>query len=314
MIVVKRYSEDNKELWDNFITSSKKNLFMFCRDYMDYHKDRFDDNSLMFFNLNELIACFPACKKDNLLMSHGGLTYGGMITNEKMKQHIMNDCFIELINYCKNNNIEKVIWKMIPFFYYKYPSDEEKYSLYINGGYIKKIEVSTLVDLKNQLKIPKSRKSQISRAKNSGVVISEAFSEEEFRDFMQLENNLLSVKYDTKAVHSFKELKLLKDYFPSNIHLFVAKKETEIIAGSVIYEYDNVIHTQYMATNEIAREIGALDLVITYIINLYKDEKKWLDFGISTENNGLHLNIGLIHQKESFGGRSATYDTWELPI
>ena len=96
MITVKRYEARDKEAWDRFVRASKNHLFMFERDYMDYHRDRFFDHSLMFYREDELIAVLPACEKDCVLFSHAGLTYGGFITNEKMKQHIMNECFEEL--------------------------------------------------------------------------------------------------------------------------------------------------------------------------------------------------------------------------
>jgi len=74
------------------------------------------------------------------------------------------------------------------------------------------------------------------------------------------------------------------------------------------------VHTQYMAANETAREIGALDLTIATVMETYKDSKDWLDFGISTEDAGHILNEGLISQKEGFGGRTNIYQTWRIII
>ena len=50
-------------------------------------------------------------------------------------------------------------------------------------------------------------------------------------------------------------------YFPENIKLFVAKYKEQMIAGTLLFVYPNVVHTQYMAANEVAREIGGLDLL-----------------------------------------------------
>ena len=91
-------------------------------------------------------------------------------------------------------------------------------------------------------------------------------------------------------------------------------KDEKMIAGAVIFEYKNVIHTQYMAANEEARKIGGLDLVIATIIEKYKQEKMWLDFGISTEHGRIYLNEGLISQKEGFGGRTGVYETWKIDL
>ena len=69
-----------------------------------------------------------------------------------------------------------------------------------------------------------------------------------------------------------------------------------------------------MAANEEARKIGALDLAVVSVIELYRDKKLWLDFGISTEHGRIYLNEGLINQKESFGGRTGVYEIWELDL
>lgn len=76
-------------------------------------------------------------------------------------------------------------------------------------------------------------------------------------------------------------------------------KDDKMIAGTVVYEYDHVIHTQYMAANDEARQIGALDLAVSTVINKYKETKKWLDFGISTEHGRIYLNKGLCAQKKA---------------
>ena len=86
----------------------------------------------------------------------------------------------------------------------------------------------------------------------------------------------------------------------------------KMIAGSVVFVYQNVVHTQYLAANDIAREIGALDYCISDIMTKYSTSKQFLDFGISTEDGGKVLNEGLISQKEGFGARTIAYQTWKL--
>ena len=309
-MIIKQYTDSDLNIWNNFISSSKNGLFMFNRNFMEYHKDRFKDNSLLFYDNEKLIALFPASIKDGILSSHGGLTYGGFITNNDMKQHHMNDCFSALKEYAKQQGINEIIYKHIPHIYHKQPAEEDLYSLFYTNSQIIKIEASTVVDLKQPLKMPKGRKAQVGRAKREGVVISES---EDFDSFISLENEVLQ-RHDTKAVHSSAELRLLHERFPQNIKLLGAFYNNKMIAGTVLFIYENAIHTQYMAANEIAREIGALDYTISNVIETYKDSKKWLDFGISTEDSGHFLNEGLISQKEGFGGRTDIYQTWKIKI
>ncbi|MBR3646638.1 MAG: GNAT family N-acetyltransferase [Lachnospiraceae bacterium] len=310
-MTVKKYLDSDKNVWNEFVLNSKNGIFMFNRDFVEYHKDRFTDNSLMFYDEDKLVAVMTASIRDGVLSSHGGLTYGGFITNNEMKQHRMNECFTALKEYASQNGIKEIVYKHIPHIYHKQPAEEDIYSLYYNGAEVLKIEASTVINLQQPLKMPKGRKAQVGRARREGVEIKES---NDLEAFIELENQVLSEHHGTKAVHTADELHLLQNYFPENIKLIAAYYQEKLIAGTVIFIYDNVVHTQYMAANELAREIGALDLTISTLIDKYKDTKKWLDFGISTEEAGHYLNEGLISQKEGFGGRTNIYQTWRIKI
>ena len=209
MITVKRYTEADKERWNQFNAASKNPLFMFDRGFMDYHKDRFQDHSLLFYDEGELIAILPFSQKDRDLISHGGLTYGGFIAGSKMKQHTMNDCFDQLLQYAKENDVERIVYKTIPHIYHEQPAEEDRYALFLNNASVLKVEASTVVNLRQPLKMPKGRKAQISRAKREGVLIQELTDSEDFERFIALENEVLSQHHETKAVHTGEELALL---------------------------------------------------------------------------------------------------------
>ena len=284
MIEVKRYTDADADLWNKFNAESKNPLFMFDRNYMDYHRDRFQDHSLIFYEDEKLVAILPMSERENELVSHGGLTYGGFITDNKMKQHTMDECVTSLLQYAETEGFDRVYYKVIPHIFHEQPAEEDRYALFVQNARIEKIEASTVINLKKPLKMPKGRKAQISRARREGVIIEERSSATDFDEFIALENSVLSEHHGTKAVHTGAELKLLHDRFPENIHLYAAIYKNKIIAGTVIFEYAQVVHTQYMAADEVARQIGALDLTISTVIDTFKEKKLWLDFGISTED------------------------------
>lgn len=311
MIEVRRYTEEQILEWDSFVDAAKNGIFMFKRGFMDYHSDRFIDHSLMFYREDELVAVLPASIHDAELRSHGGLTYGGMICSYAMKQHLMNESFEALMTYLKEQGVTEMLYKTIPHIYHKYPCEEELYPLWRMGAQLCRRDVSSTIDLTCPLKMPKGRKAQISRAKREGVVV---MVEECFDEFIALENQVLTEYHQVQAVHSGAELALLHSRFPGQIKLYCARKDDELIAGSLVFVYDDVVHTQYMASSTIGREIGGLDLTIATIIDEYKSSKQYLDFGISTEQAGLVFNVGLAAQKEGFGGRTIVYDTYKLEI
>ena len=309
MLRIEKFQQEKVQLWNNFNKNAKNGLFMFDRSYMDYHSDRFKDNSLIFYDDEKLIALLPCNMSQNTLYSHQGLTFGGFIVDENMKQNKMLECFEILKEYMKENNFKKFIYKSTPYIYHKIPAQEDLYALFRNNAKLFRVDCSTTIDLRNICKMPKGRKAQISRAKREGVKI---FSSEDFEAFVMLLNSVLQKQHGVNAVHSAEELKLLCSRFPQNIKLFVAKISEGIIAATLLFIYDDLVHTQYLAANEKAREIGALDLLIKTLMDEFTKSKKYFDFGISTENGGQVLNQGLISQKEGFGGRSVAHQFFVL--
>lgn len=312
MITIKRYTKNDENTWDAFVTTSKNGTFMLKRGYMDYHSDRFTDHSLIFYEDDIPIALLPASQHGNELRSHGGLTYGGVICSFDMKQHTMNDCLEALTTYMRNNAIEKLLYKPLPYIYHRYPCQEDLYALWRNGAKLVRRDVSSTIEyIDNPIKLPKGRKSQISRAKREGVTVEIST---DFEAFIELENQVLAQYHGLKAVHTGQELELLHSRFPQEILLYVAKHDGKIEAGAVLFVYANMVHTQYMAGSEYSRKNGALDLLLATLIDKFSKEKKFFDFGISTEDEGNILNIGLTAQKEGFGGRSVVYDFYELKV
>jgi hypothetical protein len=186
------------------------------------------------------------------------------------------------------------------------------YALWRNGAKLVRRDVSSTIEyIDNPIKLPKGRKSQISRAKREGVTVEIST---DFEAFIELENQVLAQYHGLKAVHTGQELELLHSRFPQEILLYVAKHDGKIEAGAVLFVYANMVHTQYMAGSEYSRKNGALDLLLATLIDKFSKEKKFFDFGISTEDEGNILNIGLTAQKEGFGGRSIVYDFYELKV
>ena len=94
MVSIETYKDSYKDDWNDFVDSSKNSTFLFNRDFMDYHSDRFEDFSLMVYEKSELIALLPLNIIENKVYSHQGLTYGGLI----VKNNIKFQKFLELFS------------------------------------------------------------------------------------------------------------------------------------------------------------------------------------------------------------------------
>ncbi len=299
-----------KETWNDFVAKSKNATFLFNRSYMDYHVDRFTDASLMVYNDDTLIALFPANIFGDVAISHGGLTYGGILSNERMTASKMLKIFKEIKEFYKSQNCVKIVYKAIPYIYASIPADEDLYALFINNAVFLKREISSAILLKDRLSLSHGKKGNIAKAKKANLEIREV---DTYVDFWKILINILA-RHNAKPVHSLKEIELLHSMFPQNIRLFSAFKEDVMLAGVVIYENKLTTHTQYMASSEIGRNHGALDAIIVHLLDDVYKNYQYFDFGISTESGGTYLNEGLIAQKEMFGGRAVMYDTYEITL
>ena len=315
MMTIRQYEATCRNEWDEFVRTSKNGFFMFERGYMDYHADRFTDCSLMIYDDKQtLVALLPATidKEDNAVVSHGGLTYGGLIVGEKMKQHTMLEIFDLMLAYLRTEGYVELRYKQIPHIYHKYPAEEDLYALYRHQATLLKVEPSTTIDLTCPYKMPKGTKAQIARAKKNEVLIVPS---DDFDTFIDLENQVLMEHHNKKAVHTADELRLLHSRFPNQIQLWTAMKDNQMIAATLLFVSDQVVHTQYMASNDIGRQMGALDLLIAEMISKSKEQnKRYFDFGISSEDLGRYLNEGLIAQKEHLGGRTVVYNTYTIKL
>ena len=309
---IRRYRREDKELWNSFVSKARNATFLFDRNYMDYHADRFDDNSFMFYHKGKLKAVLPANVAGDTLYSHQGLTYGGLLLDKKATVEDVLECFDSLNSWLRENGISKVVYKALPWIYQQYPSEEDLYALTwkCKAQLISRNIASTIV-IDNKLKFAESRKSGIRKALSLNIEFGESNDVDGF--WHVLEDNLGN-RYNAKPVHTASEMKLLMSRFPNNIKLYVAKMNGEIVGGTLIYVTPQVVHTQYISASVEGKKHGALELLFDYIINKVYANCRYFDFGKSTEQGGAYLNEPLIFQKEGFGGRGVCYDwyQWEL--
>jgi hypothetical protein len=310
-ISVTQYSPEYKTLWDNFVSNSKNGVFLLCRDYMEYHSDRFRDHSLLFFKNGKLIGLMPANLNNDVLNSHEGLTFGGIISDSEMKTHIMMEIFEEIVSHCKEEGFTELLYKTVPYIYHQIPAEEDLYALFRHNARLIGRDVISSIHMPLDIKYTKERMRTIRKAKKHNIVVKRSF---DFKAFMKIEEEVLLERHDARPVHKVNEIIQLAERFPNNIKLFASFKEDSMLAGSIIFESKNVAHAQYAADSNEGWNLGALDLVFDYLIMEYYKNKEFFDFGSSTENRGQVLNGGLVRHKEGFGARAVMQDFYRLAI
>ena len=307
---VKRYEESDYANWNAFISQAKNATFLFHRDFMEYHKDRFEDYSLMVYKNEKLVAVLPANRVEDVVYSHQGLTYGGLVYGEKLKLASVILVFKAVLFYLNENKISKIQIKMLPSIYHNKPAEELNYALFLVEAQLIRRETLAVIDLSKPILIASGRKEGVKKGMVNSLEIKEVNDFDDFWNDILTPN--LEKKHQAKPVHSLEEITDLKRKFSKSIRQFNVYYKDEIVAGATLFESENVIHSQYISADENKNTIGSLDFLYHHLITEVFKEKKFFDFGTSNAKQGKVINKGLSFWKESFGASTIVHDFYEV--
>lgn len=312
MIESRKYHPDLLAEWNAVVQNSCTNHFMFNRGYMDYHADRFEDASLIFYKKEQPVAVLPMSRHEAQFVSHGGLSFGGIVSSSSLRFSDVQLVLDETVRWARQQGARSVVYKAVPAIYQQQPFDADLYLLRQLNGTLCRQELNTVVDLRMRLPLQHGRKYGIARAKKRGVVIEH--NSERLDEFWGLLVDNLSVKHDVAPVHSLDEMQMLQEQFPGQIQLHVARHEGLLVAGTIVYVTETVVHTQYIGTTEVGRDVHALDLLTLSLLDSFQASHRYLSFGVSTYDGGQQLNSGLLERKEGFGGRSVVHSWYQIDV
>jgi len=310
MVSIETYKDSCKADWNNFVYSSKNSTFLFDRDFMDYHSDRFEDYSLMIYKNSELVAVLPLNIINDKVYSHKGLTYGGLIIKNDIKFEKFLELFIHILKYLNEKSIEKLFIKQIPLIYNSNFNGELDYLAFMSGGTIYRRDIISVIDMRNNFIISKDRIQGYKRGLKNNLEIREVDSFDEFWNDILIPT--LYKRHSVKPLHNIDEIKQLGSSFNNNIKQFNVYHKNQIVAGTTIFQTDNVAHVQYIGSTPEKNSLGSLDFLFYKLIKEIYVNHRYFDFGNSHENGGMQINQGLNYWKEGFGARSLTHDFYEI--
>jgi hypothetical protein len=227
-----------------------------------------------------------------------------------MRTETMLELFVRLVEHLRTEGIGRLVYKAVPHIYHPMPAEEDLYALFLLGARLVRRDVSSTIHLQERAPLAKGRKSGLHRAQRK----IEVRRSQDFASFMRIEEAVLLEKYGVRPTHTADELAMLAGRFPENIKLYAAYQGRAMVGGVVVYESSHVAHAQYIATTAAGRLAGALDCIMDELLNTVYTDKRYFDFGISTEDGGRRPNWGLIANKESYGARATVLDFYELDI
>jgi hypothetical protein len=308
---------DNYELqWDKFIEEDAINgTFLQSRNFLNYHpKDRFIDNSFLFFKENKLAALIPGCIKEEngkkIFSSHAGSSFGGLVVHKKYYDASNS---IEMIKTLESklteNNFQEIVLKITPDLFCKESSDLLQYALRY-CGYNSYAELSSYIDFEDYEKniasnFSHGQRENLKFALKHEMQFEKLDSAADIHTFHDiLTKNLL--RFNAKPVHTIGELYVLKDIYLKNITDFYGViLDGKIIAGAMVFKFNGTtIHTQYLCMDYDYLKYRPMTYLYYKIIEQARDNGfKKLSWGISTEKKGTELNETLLAFKESVGSK-----------
>ena len=310
---IRPYQESDYELWNTFVSAAKNATFLFHRDFMEYHKERFEDFSLLVFDKVKLVAVLPANRVDNKVYSHQGLTYGGLVYASKLKIEKIEVILDLLFDFFKSKRIEHFYLHPIPSFYLGQGNAAIDFFLMKKGAQLYRKEMNMVAHLHQEIPISKSKLKHFRRTELLGLRVVE---ETNFQPFWEkILEPRLAEKYDTKPVHSLAEIQLLHERFPKNIKQFSAYLEDKIVAGITIFEFENGVKSQYGATSKKGEKYRALDFLFISLLDVFqKRGKHFFDMGIVNDSGEKGFHSGLLQQKEELGCTVWNQDFYKIKL
>jgi hypothetical protein len=301
------FQTQQSEIWDQNLSEAANFCFMGTRKFLSYHQNRFVDQSLAVFDEGNWIAALPAAidlKDSKRIVSHPGATFGGLYFHKDLrgKEHevVLKAC----LSHYRELGFSEVLIKPVPTFYRAEPIEDDYYGIYKNGGQIEFCRPTCTIPLHEwgSLTLTKGRKSSSNKATAAGVKVVRGFDNLDLF-WVTLENNLRNL-HQASPVHSLVEMKELLIRFPNSMELFVALKDSQVLAGALCFIHKKVFHTQYMSNTTQGRDVSALDNIIHVAIN-YAREKNlaYFDFGTS-QGQDSSIDDALYFYKQSFGAGS----------
>ncbi|UYC14071.1 GNAT family N-acetyltransferase [Xanthomonas sp. CFBP 8445] len=310
MLSVRPYTAADAPTWDAVVAASRNGNLLHRRGYMDYHATRFVDASLLVEHAGTPVAVFPANREGDAVASHAGLSYAGLLSTHALRATATLEALERIAAHYRDAGVRTLLYKAVPHLFHRSPAEEDLYALHRLGARLQRRDLSSAVPLRQPPRMAAARKRSVAKARRAGLRVQRV---DDPAPLHALLGEVLQ-RHDARPTHSLEELRLLCARFPAQIVPYEVRDGAELLAGTLVYDFGHVVHTQYLACSEQGRRADALSLLLAELIEQVYAQRDVLSLGISTEQQGQVLNAGLVEQKERFGARAVVHDfyRWEL--
>lgn len=316
MMRARFFDPDEADAWDCFCRGAHNATFLHSRAFLSYHGDRFIDRSVVIERPGEWLGVIAAAGHPAApftVVSHPGASYGGIVHQGRLRGAPMLHALGAACELWASAGYARLQYKAVPHIYQAAPAQEDLYALFRAGAVRYRADLSSCIDLRHRLPVSDRRKRGHRRAIRAGVQVVHGRAHLAAL-WLVLADNLMR-NHGVTPVHTFDEISLLVDRFPEHIHVMTAMVNGIVEAGIVLFLGPTVAHAQYIASSESGYAVNALDLLFDEAIGYgSRSGKRYFDFGISTEDQGMILNDGLAQFKNEFGAGGIVHEFYELNL
>ena len=306
MFEIKYYTPSEIEAWNELIDISSNGVFLHSRNFMDYHKDRFTDASLLIYSGKELLAVLPGNSYQKSFLSHQGLTYGGWIFKKGIDSVLQQEIIQSTLKFLFRKGFDRIRVKPVPEFYHSEKLDNDALML-SSGGVLVDEDPNYAIELPKVIS-DRGKRWGVQKAMNLGIHIEEDDGFVTFWEEILMPYHKQVLGYE--PVHSLAEIEYLAGKNPEKIRQFNAYHKGQILAGVTVFVHPEVARTQYIASTEDGRKNRAVDLLIGFLMRHVGE--KYIDLGGVTDPKTGLPKESLVQWKESFGGELYVGKVWEF--
>lgn len=321
------YSENHYSQWEAFIDNAINGTIFHRQKFLGYHPPgRFDDHSLLFFEKNKLLGVFPAAliRKEGktVLKSHPGTSYGGLVFNQKIPIRKVFQILTALDEHCISESIERIEFRSAPKIFnacfldqldfglqkHEFRPFEEELATYYSLHYFENF--STLEEFIEQF--PSTSKKELKKGLKENLTCQVLSSQSEIKHFYSILSENLGTRFNKSPTHTLDELIYLIGLFPDQIFIYGVFQKDQLIGGYLVMAINQQgWHIFYACQDYNFQQARPLNLALGGLLKLAKDNGiPNLNYGISTEEGGEHINWGLYRFKEDFGGTGVLRTYW----
>jgi hypothetical protein len=290
-----RYDDSKNNEWDAFVGSEALGTLYHTRRFLEYHPtDRFQDASILVYSDKQLACVLPCCRRGERYFSHSGATFGGPVIRRDLcrARHIF-----PLVQAIVDHYKGKIDLRLASQVYHINSEPSLVWCAFGLHGSVR-FELSwyteTSVQLVDKMRNKKNRKELAKLVTDPGMNVSVAVDDAQYAAFHALLSEVLLVKHGTAPTHLLSELLEFRQRLTARQSLHILEHKGLLIAGVfVLHVTDNAWYTVYPVSRD-GGNGAALALCIQHVLDAaHREGVNYLDYGISTEDRGTHVNLGL---------------------